>query len=438
MQKDMQILSLGTYRSTDGLTLAQHEEASIHDEKLTEARTVRTGISQKLSHFQDSSRYSLYLDDSKYSIHWMTSTLERTSLYYDKPHCHTTPSKSRLSKMPSHSFVIIALCQNIKRTNCEESIFKALDSVDKSFEKRYTNSKIAQAQQAYQYEDFAEHLSKIKIKFQKNKRSVRQIDAKFRSSLSTNPICNVRHDVVQRILYPEPVGDTFQQVGNYQSDFFNSRQIVPAPESSRAHNLKNNPHSLYGADSAVGTSISSGHTMNDHPYYESGHQISTNLKSRSGHLPPSRDFNPYFSRPEFENPCEAIFIHSELNSYCKLSLVLVILAGVLNFSRAWHFFTYTGEHFIEDLWHGVLFIISAFFCLLQFRLLVTPSDCVMRTLGRHQFNWLILIGLIGLHLVLAEHRTFVISIFHAVINIGTAGGIHISRGTKSKNAREMA
>lgn len=436
MQKDMQILSLGTYRSTDGLTLAQHEEVSIRDEKLTEARTVRSGIALKLSEFYESSRYSLYLDNSRYSIHWMASTLERIAPYYDKS--PTTSSKSRLLKTPSHSFVIIALCQNIKRTGCEESIFKALDSVDKSFEKRYTNSKIAQAQHNYQYEDFAEHLSKIKIKYQKNKKSVRQIDAKFKSSLSTHPILNIRRDVVQRVLYPDPVGgDTFQQVGNYQSDFY-SRQIVPTPESSRHHNLKNNPHSLYGADSAVGTSISSGHTMNDHPYYESGHQITQNLKSRSGHLPPSRDFNPYFARPELDNPCEAIFIHSELNSYCKLSLVLVILAGVLNFSRAWHFFTYSGEHFMEDLMHGFLFIVSALLCFLQFRLLVTPSDCMMRTFGRHQLNWCILLGLIGLHLVLAPHRTFVISIFHAVINIGTAGGIHISRGTKSKNAREMA
>ena len=109
----MIIFSLGINRLSDGLTLSIHDEIRYNDPKLSEARKHRDEITKSLSVF-DSNRNSLYLSNSKYSIHWITSaqlqlceddldlqgsshgSATQASPYMDKPHAYTTPSKNGL------------------------------------------------------------------------------------------------------------------------------------------------------------------------------------------------------------------------------------------------------------------------------------------------------------------------------------------------------
>lgn len=218
--KDMIIFSLGVNRLNDGLTLCIHDEIRYNDDKLSEARKHRDEITKSLSVF-DSSRNSLYLSNSKYSIHWITSTQiqydnntnfsnQYSSSYADKPHAYTTPSKAHHQDPynsqptqtktlgPRSSYVVIAIGQHVKKNNCEQSIFKALDKIDKDFDIKYSSLKVHNAKNQYQYSDFNNSLNKVKNRFQNSHSKIRSLDKNFTSSLSTSPIVDVREDFVIR------------------------------------------------------------------------------------------------------------------------------------------------------------------------------------------------------------------------------------------------
>ena len=179
-------------------------------------------------------------------------------------------------------YVVIALGEHVKKNNCEQSIFKALDKVDKDFDNKFSNLKVAQARNQYQYSDFTANLQKVKSRFQNSHSKIRCLDRTFNGSLTTSPIIEVREDFVIRLTRMHQKKKSSSNSHSHTRDNSNMhsslhepshsspvfRKQLSMPGSSRDHNLKQNTGFIddyNGMDSAIGSSItSSSKTLVDH------------------------------------------------------------------------------------------------------------------------------------------------------------------------------
>lgn len=509
----MIIYSIGVIRINDGLALCSHDEIKYNDAKLTEARKHREEICKSLSVFEYQ-RNSLYLSNSKYSIHWTASQQlnhldinlqkdEHSSSHHGHHHQglimnhhtphhtnpHVTPNMVVGScSLPARStYVVIALCENIKKHECEENIFKALDKVDKDFDQRFSSVKVLQAREMYQYNDFMGHLTKIKSRFQNSHSRIRTVDAVFEQTFLTSPINLIKEDFVIRLQklnqkmrvrenaegrtyrshsernpskhsnhnseietnYYDPMSCSLSRHVSsisHHSSSLQQRKSIPIPQSSKEHNLKcsytiSNSNMSYddlgnfNADSAIGSSItdSSNKTMNEY------NTRILRRKSRIGKFHSNSSMSSNFGNNYLSAYCDVEF-KENLNIYGYICLGLIFPCIALNFSRLWHIITHVGHdgHFLEDLEHMFEFFVAAFLCFLQAKLILVPVDCLQQAFGRNKVNWFVLVTLVIFQILLAEHRREFVTLFHVAVAIASSGVIHIFRQTKMKTNREMA
>jgi len=491
----MIIYSIGVNRICDGLTLCSHDEIKYNDSKLTEARKHRDEITRSLSVFEHS-RNSLYLTNSKYSIHWIISKqLNHHDVHHKEDAMHgsssagsqqnkaswtyTTPSKNSCVQvgagiLPARStYVVIALGEHIKRHKCEESIFKALDKIDRDFDSKFSSQKVLMANELYQYNDFMGTLSKMKSRFQNPHSRIRKDDHGFNSTLLTNPINTVREDFVIRL----------QKINlhkmNKMSQKKTSNPIMTAhhaiPQGSNEHNLKSsydekasslvfgsdnlshidetsswanggarstitslsNHHSTFAADSAIGSSITESSA-----YTNTLTDYNTRILRRKCRLSKFQSSNQASNFNYFDDPYSEIEFKEPINIWGYISLTLIFPCIALNFSRLWHIVTHVGHdgHYMEDLEHIFEFAMSALLCILQVKLILVPNDCLQATFGRGKTNFFGLMLLIIFQILLAEHRKRLVTLFHSAVAIYSSGNIMICRGVKKriKTCRDMA
>lgn len=504
----MVILSLGVYRISDGLVLSCNETYT-NNSKVTQARALMKHISANLDRFQ--SRSSLYLTDCKHSIHWVTANFPSDpggnqedefdehiiSPYLNKPHLHTTPSKSNVhghanaNQAAQSGFGILALCENIKKYDLEAVFFQLLNRVEKEFDERYDGFKVVCAQTPYQYIEFDSICQKLKSRFGRNSSHTRVLSKEFQAELRLRPVIHIREDEVMRL--------ALKSNKNSKNPNKSSGNKLP-PESSNSHNIKSSSilmDSAYASSTSTGASTGYRHRGNngnsilsaanayhaslqpnvdttnqtDHDFYAGLNTKNTgfdrtqdNFRNKPSpqntFFPDNSKIKPYLQRliikftgrnhtqqygrgraQRLAQQQSALFDETDfaeqLTYQCYIVLALVIVCGALNIARAWHIATHVGENVLDDLEHLSIFIFASLLCFVQGRLVLVPMDSCMRLIGRQELNFFSLVSILLCHICVADHRHFYASLFHAVSGISVASVIH-SRPVNTKSSRERA